>query len=121
MDSPDRKRGEIDVIRRVGARVRHTRAERRLTMREVAERSGVSLRFLSQLEAGKARQVDVQNDDVRLPGFENLERLVGAVRLEHIDVLLPGKHATASLDHHGMVVDDKNAHSYFNLVVCSFV
>lgn len=54
MDSPDRKRGEIDVIRRVGARVRHTRAERRLTMREVAERSGVSLRFLSQLEAGKA-------------------------------------------------------------------
>jgi XRE family aerobic/anaerobic benzoate catabolism transcriptional regulator len=47
-------RGEAEVIRRVGARVRHARAERRLTMREVAERSGISLRFLSQLEAGDA-------------------------------------------------------------------
>src|SRR4051812_17033915 len=47
-------RGEIEVIRRVGARVRHARAERRLTMREVAERSGLSVRFLSQLEAGDA-------------------------------------------------------------------
>ena len=42
------------VIRRVGARVRQARADRRLTMREVSERSGLSLRFLSQLEAGEA-------------------------------------------------------------------
>jgi len=44
----------LEVIRRVGARVRHARADRRLTMRELAERSGLSLRFLSQLEAGDA-------------------------------------------------------------------
>ena len=47
-------RGETDVLRRVGARVRQARTERRLTMREIAERSGLSLRFLSQLEAGDA-------------------------------------------------------------------
>ena len=47
-------RGEHEVIRRVGARVRQARADRRLTMREVAERTGLSLRFLSQLEAGEA-------------------------------------------------------------------
>jgi XRE family aerobic/anaerobic benzoate catabolism transcriptional regulator len=47
-------RGELEVIRRVGARVRQARSDRRLTMREVAERSGLSLRFLSQLEAGEA-------------------------------------------------------------------
>jgi XRE family aerobic/anaerobic benzoate catabolism transcriptional regulator len=53
MDHRDH-RGEMKVIRRVGARVRQARSDRRLTMREVAERSGLSLRFLSQLEAGEA-------------------------------------------------------------------
>lgn len=47
-------RGEIEVLKRVGSRVRRARVERHLTMREVAERSGLSLRFLSQLEAGEA-------------------------------------------------------------------
>ena len=43
-----------EIVRRVGLRVRRTRAARKLTMREVAAASGVSLRFLSQLEAGEA-------------------------------------------------------------------
>lgn len=41
-------------MKRVGTRVRRARAERRLTMRELAERAGLSLRFMSQLEAGEA-------------------------------------------------------------------
>ena len=54
MPPESHRKGELDVIRRVGARVRQTRAERRMTMRELAERSGLSLRFVSQLEAGEA-------------------------------------------------------------------
>lgn len=45
---------ELEIIRRVGQRVRRTRAARKRTMRELAEMSGVSVRFLSQLEAGEA-------------------------------------------------------------------
>jgi XRE family transcriptional regulator, aerobic/anaerobic benzoate catabolism transcriptional regulator len=42
------------VIRVVGARVRQARADRGWTLRELAERSGVSVRFLVQVEAGQA-------------------------------------------------------------------
>ncbi len=45
---------EAAVLKRVGGKVRHARAERHLTMRELAERAGLSLRFVSQLEAGEA-------------------------------------------------------------------
>jgi XRE family aerobic/anaerobic benzoate catabolism transcriptional regulator len=45
---------ETAVLKRVGGKVRHVRAERHLTMRELAERAGLSLRFVSQLEAGEA-------------------------------------------------------------------
>ena len=47
-------RGEDELLKRVGARVRHARGERRLTMRELAERAGLSLRLIAQLEAGEA-------------------------------------------------------------------
>jgi XRE family transcriptional regulator, aerobic/anaerobic benzoate catabolism transcriptional regulator len=43
-----------DILHLLGTRVRQLRASRRWTIREVAERSGVSLRFLVQLEAGRA-------------------------------------------------------------------
>jgi len=43
-----------DLLERLGARVRMMRGARRWTMRELAERSGVSVRFLVQLEAGRA-------------------------------------------------------------------
>ncbi len=42
-----------DVLELVAARVRAARAARRWTIRELAERSGVSVRFLVQLEAGR--------------------------------------------------------------------
>jgi XRE family aerobic/anaerobic benzoate catabolism transcriptional regulator len=43
-----------DVLELVGRRVREARAGRAWTLRELAERSGVSMRFLVQLEAGRA-------------------------------------------------------------------
>jgi XRE family aerobic/anaerobic benzoate catabolism transcriptional regulator len=42
-----------DVLDLLGARVRQARAARQWTIRELAERSGVSVRFLVQLEAGR--------------------------------------------------------------------
>jgi len=45
---------DSDVVRIVGGRVRTARAGRAWTLRELAERSGVSTRFLVQLEAGRA-------------------------------------------------------------------
>ena len=42
-----------DILDTVGQRVREARAGRRWTIRELAERSGVSVRFLVQLEAGR--------------------------------------------------------------------
>jgi XRE family aerobic/anaerobic benzoate catabolism transcriptional regulator len=45
---------DSDVLRIVGGRVRTARAGRAWTLRELAERSGVSVRFLVQLEAGRA-------------------------------------------------------------------
>jgi XRE family aerobic/anaerobic benzoate catabolism transcriptional regulator len=42
-----------DVLELVAARVRESRAARHWTIRELAERSGVSVRFLVQLEAGR--------------------------------------------------------------------
>ncbi|HEY7058452.1 MAG TPA: shikimate kinase, partial [Vicinamibacterales bacterium] len=43
-----------DVVGLVGRRVRDARIGRAWTLRELAERSGVSIRFLGQLEAGRA-------------------------------------------------------------------
>src|SRR5678815_4812946 len=43
-----------DVLEVVGQRVRARRMERRWTLRELAERSGLSLRFLVQVESGRA-------------------------------------------------------------------
>jgi XRE family transcriptional regulator, aerobic/anaerobic benzoate catabolism transcriptional regulator len=42
-----------DVLRALGRRVRNRRLEKGSTLREVAERSGVSPRFLVQLESGR--------------------------------------------------------------------
>jgi XRE family transcriptional regulator, aerobic/anaerobic benzoate catabolism transcriptional regulator len=43
----------VDLLRSLGQRARARRLERGWTLREVAERSGVSPRFLVQLEAGR--------------------------------------------------------------------
>jgi XRE family transcriptional regulator, aerobic/anaerobic benzoate catabolism transcriptional regulator len=44
---------ETEILDLVAQHVRRARAERRWTMRELAERSGVSVRFLVQLESGR--------------------------------------------------------------------
>jgi XRE family aerobic/anaerobic benzoate catabolism transcriptional regulator len=43
----------MDVLEIVGLHVRQARATRKWTIRELAERSGVSVRFLVQLESGR--------------------------------------------------------------------
>ena len=65
----------MDVLEVVAKRVRQTRDARRWTMRELAERSGLSVRFLVQVESGSgnisikrladlARALDVQPSDL---------------------------------------------------------
>jgi XRE family aerobic/anaerobic benzoate catabolism transcriptional regulator len=44
----------VPLLAALGARVRQLRAARRWTIRDLAERSGVSVRFLVQLESGHA-------------------------------------------------------------------
>jgi hypothetical protein len=41
-------------------------------------------------------------------------RLVGVMCLDNFDVGLSREHSATSLDHHGMVVDDENAHGSFH-------
>lgn len=43
-----------EVLRELGRRVRELRLERRMTREDLSDRSGVSARFLSDLEAGRA-------------------------------------------------------------------
>lgn len=44
----------MELLTRLGERTRRLRVDQRLTLRELAERSGVSLRFLLQIESGRA-------------------------------------------------------------------
>jgi len=44
----------MELLTRLGERTRRLRVDQHLTLRELAERSGVSLRFLLQIESGKA-------------------------------------------------------------------
>jgi XRE family aerobic/anaerobic benzoate catabolism transcriptional regulator len=65
-----------DILDRLGRNVRRERARRHWTLRELAERSGVSVRFLVQLEAGAA------NISVR-----RLDDLARAFRLSAADLV----------------------------------
>jgi XRE family aerobic/anaerobic benzoate catabolism transcriptional regulator len=56
----------MELLTRLGERTKRLRLEQALTLRELAERSGVSLRFLLQIESGRAnvsvrRLADVAN------------------------------------------------------------
>jgi len=44
----------MELLERIGERTKRLRVDQHLTLRELAERSGVSLRFLLQIESGKA-------------------------------------------------------------------
>src|SRR5437016_8031077 len=79
------------VLAQIGRRVRARRTSMGWTLREVAERSGISARFLSDLEAGKgnisvARLADVASAlDVSLaslmPSEDNQKPVVALVGL----------------------------------------
>lgn len=59
----DAPRGDA-LLAQVGARVRALRQEQAMTVRELSERSGVSTRFLTQLEAGRGNISLVRFADV---------------------------------------------------------
>ncbi len=44
----------MELLARLGERTKRLRADQQLTLRELSERSGVSLRFLLQIESGRA-------------------------------------------------------------------
>ncbi len=52
------------LLARLGERARRLRLDQHLTLRELAERSGVSLRFLLQIESGRANVSVVRLADV---------------------------------------------------------
>jgi XRE family transcriptional regulator, aerobic/anaerobic benzoate catabolism transcriptional regulator len=52
------------LLSEIGAKVRSRRTSMRWTLREIAERSGVSARFLTDLEAGKGNISVTRLDDV---------------------------------------------------------
>jgi XRE family aerobic/anaerobic benzoate catabolism transcriptional regulator len=66
-----------DILDTMARRVRRLRSERRWTIRELAERSGVSVRFLVQLEAGGG------NISVK-----RLADLAGALKVAPADLLI---------------------------------
>jgi XRE family aerobic/anaerobic benzoate catabolism transcriptional regulator len=68
-----------DILKTLARRVRAVRVQRGWTIRELAEQSGVSLRFLVQLEAGEG------NISVR-----RLAELAEALKLSPADLLSPG-------------------------------
>ena len=81
-----------DVLRTIGQRVRTRRLERGATLREIAERSGVSPRFLVQLEAGNgnisvrrladvARALDIPLAELVTPPAEAREPVVALLGL----------------------------------------
>jgi XRE family transcriptional regulator, aerobic/anaerobic benzoate catabolism transcriptional regulator len=74
----------VDVLEVVGRRVRQARASRRWTIRDLAERSGVSVRFLGQLEAGRGN-ISVK----RLADLANAFRIAPADLLADRDAEAP--------------------------------
>jgi len=82
----------IEILELVGRRVRSARAERRWTIRELAERSGVSVRFLVQLESGHgnisvkrladlARAFDVPTAELLSDHYPEARRVVALLGL----------------------------------------
>ncbi|WP_158970968.1 helix-turn-helix transcriptional regulator [Chachezhania sediminis] len=67
-----------DVMRRVGARVRMARAEKGLPRRALSEASGVSARYLAQLEAGQGNISIALLERVAVALGRRLEWLIGS-------------------------------------------
>lgn len=97
-----------DVLRTIGQRVRARRLERGATLREIAERSGVSPRFLVQLEAGRgnisvrrladvAGALDVTLSELVAPASEPREPVVALLGLRGAGKTTIGRRAARRL------------------------
>ena len=97
-----------DVLRTIGQRVRARRLERGATLREIAEQSGVSPRFLVQLEAGRgnisvrrladvAGALDVTLSELVAPAAEPREPVVALLGLRGAGKTTIGRRAARRL------------------------
>ena len=80
--------GSRPILARLAERVRERRTSRAMTLRELAERAGVSQRFLVSLEAGKA--------NISVARLDDLMQLIGS-DLPSATALRP--HRQAMLDY----------------------
>jgi transcriptional regulator with XRE-family HTH domain len=76
--TPTGSRESTELGRQLGAMIRRVRLERELTLGELAERSGLSLAFLSLIENGKAT-----------PSMESWSRIQGALECSLV-IPVPG-------------------------------
>jgi transcriptional regulator with XRE-family HTH domain len=75
-----------DSLEKLGCRVRHFRTEKRLSQEKVAELSGISAKYMSDLERGKA------NVSIQI-----LERVAANLGTSTIDLLDNGHEADREL------------------------
>ncbi|MGC5167376.1 helix-turn-helix domain-containing protein [Luteimicrobium sp. DT211] len=85
--APPPERVLDDQARRVGERMRALRRAHGLTLIQVAERTGLSHSFLSQLERGHTR-----------PSMVSLERIAQALRTSQVELLAAGDPQQADPD-----------------------
>jgi XRE family aerobic/anaerobic benzoate catabolism transcriptional regulator len=106
----------IEILELVGRRVRSARAERRWTIRELAERSGVSVRFLVQLESGHgnisvkrladlARAFDVPTAELLSDHYPEARRVVALLGLRGAGKTTIGKQLARRLHVRFMELD----------------
>jgi len=83
----------IQILLEVGKRVKEIRLQKRLTQREVAERAGVSLFTMTQIEKGKSVSLSMLIPVLRvLKLLNNLEQLFPEQELSPVEVMrLKGK------------------------------
>ena len=73
---PTRRVRQAEIVRIFAERLRGLRSARGLTQRDLADKAGVTLTYVSRLEAAGAA-----------PGIDLLERLAGALGVNVVDLL----------------------------------
>lgn len=88
------KKSPDELLHRIGARARHRRGELGLSIKALAERAGMSPRFISDVEAGRGNiavsRLDNLADALELPVVSLLQPLAGGGARQSIDELLVG-------------------------------
>jgi XRE family aerobic/anaerobic benzoate catabolism transcriptional regulator len=87
---PQKERAALGVLARVGARVRGERLQQGMTAKHLAERSGLSARFISQLEGGKGNIAIGRLEQVAQALNTPLESLVADPRVGDIKQAIYG-------------------------------